>query len=117
VRAVLASAVLLATSCAAACANGDTPSREAWTVREAESITSIRGMSVRVRHCRGLGRGTNDATLRYRRFACVAGARRPAERFDTVGVFYELHPLGAYQGARSKYSLTNVRFVGGPGIP
>jgi hypothetical protein len=110
--------LILLSGVSAACADGSTPSDGGWTAREAESITSVRGMAVRVRHCRGLGRGRKDgAVVRYRRFACVAGARRPSERFDTVGVFYVLRPLGEYDGPRSKYRLTNVRFVGGPGIP
>jgi hypothetical protein len=99
-------------SCAAAgCADSDAD--RLWTVRQAESITSIRGTPVRVRHCRGLV-GSED---RYESFECLAGARTAFDQYDTVGVFYVLHPLGAYEGRRSKYRLSNVRFVGGPGIP
>jgi hypothetical protein len=114
---VVVSVALLWAS-AAACTDGSPASDRGWTARDAESITSVRGMTVRVRHCRGLGAGLKDgAVVRYRRFACVAGARRPSERFDTVGVFYVLHAVGEYDGARSKYRLADVRFVGGPGIP
>jgi hypothetical protein len=89
-----------------------------WTVRQAESISTIRGMHVRVRECRGLGHATrNDEARRFRRFACVASARRPGETYDTVGVFYDLRPLGTYDGPASKHALENVRFIGGPGIP
>ena len=99
-------------SCAAAgCADSDAD--RLWTVRQAESITSIRGTPVRVRHCRGLA-GRED---RYESFECLAGARTAFDRYDTVGVFYVLHPLGEYEGPRSKYRLSNLRFVGGPGIP
>jgi hypothetical protein len=84
-----------------------------WTVEQAESITSIRGTRVRVRECRGLG-GENG---RYERFDCLASTRTASDRYDTVGVFYVLQPLGAYDGPGSKHRLSQVRFVGGPGIP
>lgn len=71
-------------------------------------------MPVKVRGCRGIGRG--DAG-RFRRFDCVAGARLPTDPVDTVAVLYELRPEGPYDGARSRYTLAKVRFFGGPGIP
>jgi hypothetical protein len=98
----------------AACSGSDAPQREGWTVREAESITVIRGTPVNVRSCRGVG---DDGSGRFRRFECVAGARLETDPVDTVAVFYELRPIGSFEGARSRYVLMNVRFVGGPGIP
>jgi hypothetical protein len=97
----------------AGCARGDKSSEPLWSVRQAESITSIRGTPVRVRYCRGRG-GQAD---RYRSFECLAGARTASDPYDTVGIFYVLHPLGEYEGRRSNYRLSNVRFVGGPGVP
>jgi hypothetical protein len=103
---------------AVSCGTADTESMPRWTVRQAESISTIRGMRVRVRQCRGLGEATSDGgSRRFRRFACVAGARREGEAFDTVGVFYDLRPLGEYDGPSSRHALANVRFIGGPGIP
>ena len=106
-RAGLLFLLVLASGC------GDNSSARLWTVEQAESITSIRGTKVRVRECRGLG-GEDG---RYERFQCLASARTAFDRFDTVGVFYVLQPLADYDGPRSKHRLSNVRFVGGPGIP
>jgi hypothetical protein len=84
-----------------------------WTVDRAESITSVRGLDVRVRHCRGVGEGSRDGSaVRYQRLRCVAGARLKGERFDTVAVLYDIRPSGS-----SDYELENVSFTGGPGIP
>jgi hypothetical protein len=83
-------------------------------VREAESIRVIRGTPVNVRSCRGVGENESG---RFRRFDCVAGARLETDPVDTVAVLYELRPIGPFEGTRSRYTLTNVRFVGGPGIP
>jgi hypothetical protein len=84
-----------------------------WTVAEAESVTAVRGLPVRVRECRGLGDASRDgAVRRYERFRCLAGARLPGERFDTVAVRYEIRPTG-----ESDYELRRVSFIGGPGIP
>jgi hypothetical protein len=116
-RAVAALAVL-GTGIAVACADEDRASGPLWTVRQARSISTIRGMHVRVHECRGLGHAErDDRSSRSRRFACIAGARRPGETFDTVGVLYDLRPLGRYEGPASKRALENVRFIGGPGIP
>jgi hypothetical protein len=104
---------LLVVLVSAGCANGDKSSDRLWTVRQAESITSIRGTPVRVRHCRGRGGDAN----RFESFECLASSRAASDRYDTVGVFYVLHPLGEYEGRRSNYRLSNVRFIGGPGIP
>jgi predicted small secreted protein len=111
--------VVLVSYLGAACGGaGGAGSERLWTVRQAESIDTIRGMPVRVRECRGLG-GAEGEMPRYRRFECVAGARAASDRFEfeTLGVLYVLHPLGKYDGPRSKHRLTQVRFVGGPGIP
>jgi hypothetical protein len=86
----------------------------AWRVAEAESITVVRGTPVRNVECRG-ERGAGDG--RYRRFACVAGARLRGETLDTVAVLYDLVPRAQYEGPSSDHELENVRFVGGPGIP
>jgi hypothetical protein len=59
----------------------------------------------------------SDTVVRYRRFACLAGTHTKFQRYDTVGVFYVLHPLETYKGPFSRHRLTNVRFVGGPGVP
>jgi hypothetical protein len=84
-----------------------------WTARQAESVTTIRGLRVHVLGCRGLGRAvTRNHVPRYRHFRCTAGTRAPGERYDTVAVLYVLHPL---RGER--FALTNVRFIGGPGVP
>jgi hypothetical protein len=107
--------LLLLVSCVAAgCTDADAPSERVWTEHQAESITSVRGTPVRVRDCRGRGKKQDD---RYSSFDCLAGARNTLDRYDTVGVFYVLHPLGKYEGPTSAHRLTNVRFVGGPGIP
>jgi hypothetical protein len=89
-----------------------------WSVGQAKSIATIRSMRVRVRECRGFGRAlVEDGVRRYRHFRCVAGTRAPWERYDTIAVLYVLHPLGPYFGSRSRHTLTQVRFIGGPGIP
>jgi hypothetical protein len=83
-------------------------SSEGWTVERAEEVTNVRGLTVRVLECRGLGREQDG---RYKRFACRAGTRAPGEEAETVAVLYELHVRD------SGYVLRNVRFFGGPGIP
>jgi hypothetical protein len=88
-----------------------------WRIAHAKSISNVRGMPVRVRECRGLGRALIEGVNRYRHFRCVAATRAPWQMYDTVAVFYVLHPLGPYVGPRSPYTLTQVRFVGGPGVP
>lgn len=89
-----------------------------WRTDEAESISTVRGMTVRVTACRGCGQAEiDDGVRRYRRFRCVAGARAPWQQYDTVAVRYVVHPLAPYVGSRSRYALREVRFVGGPGIP
>lgn len=85
-----------------------------WTERQAESITTVRSLPVTVRSCDGLGEGDDD---RYTRFECLAGTRAAWESYDTIAVTYVLHPLGEYVGPQSRRRLTNVKFVGGPGIP
>jgi hypothetical protein len=88
----------------------DGDGREAgWTTVEAESIASVRGLPVEVRRCEGIGEAEEQ---RYRRLRCVAGARLPGERFDTVAVTFEVVP-----GEGERPRLENVRFFGGPGIP
>lgn len=89
----------------------------AWSELQAESVSVVRGLRVHVRDCRGLGRGqTLDGMVGFRRFECVAGARRPHQPIDTVAVTYVLRPLGPYEAARPQYALSNVRF-GGLGVP
>jgi hypothetical protein len=56
----------------------------------------------------------SDGTELYSRFECLAGTRARFQHYDTVGVFYVLHPLENYKGPRSRHRLTNVRFVGDP---
>jgi hypothetical protein len=91
------------------CGDGD----NAWTVARAEAINSVRGLPVRVRECRGRGQPLGDGPpARYRWLRCVAGARLPGERFDTVAVLFDVRPT-----SDDDHELENVRFVGGPGIP
>ena len=101
--------------------SGTEPEADALgTTRQAESVTSVRGLRVRVRHCRGLGRAARrDGAARYRRFECLAGGRAASDpyTFDTVAVLYVLRPTAEYDGPESEHRLTNVRFIGGPGIP
>jgi hypothetical protein len=89
----------------------------AWTERQAESISSIRGTRVHVRQCDGLARSrVAGRPARYRHFACLAGTRLSYQPIDTVAVTYVLHPLGKYRGRHSDYVASNVRFVG-HGVP
>jgi hypothetical protein len=103
--------------------DGTEPADDAlWTTGQAESVTLVRGLRVRVRHCSGLGGATHAAgagAARYRRFECLAGARAASDpyAFDTVAVMYALEPLAEYGGPESEHRLENVRFIGGPGIP
>jgi hypothetical protein len=83
----------------------------AWTVDRAESVTTIRGMAVRVVQCHGLGTSDEEEARRYRRFACEAGARRRGESYDTVGIHFVIRV-----SASGGYVLENVRFLG-PGVP
>jgi hypothetical protein len=106
-------AVALAIVFAAACSGGG-DSAPGWTEREAESITTIRSLPATVRGCEGLGESDDG---RYARFECLAGTRAAWESYDTIAVTYVLHPLDEYDGPRSRHRLTNVKFVGGPGIP
>ena len=107
--AALVPAAVLAAACSA---GGD--SGRFWTEPQAESITTVRSLPVTVRGCKGLGEGEDG---RYARFECLAGTRAAGEKYDTISVTYVLHPLEGYDGPRSSHRLTNVRFVGGPGIP
>jgi hypothetical protein len=92
-----------------ACGDGD----NAWTVAQAEAIDSVRGLPVRVRECRGRGQRLGDGGPgRFRQLSCVAGARLPGERFDTVAVLFDVRPT-----SDDDHELEHVRFVGGPGIP
>lgn len=98
---------------AAAGCSDDKPRSEGWTVRQAEAITTIRGMAVRVIRCRGFGKQRGDERpARYGRFACEAGTRRQGDTYDTVGIQYEVRVRGT-----SRFVLENVVFYGGPGIP
>jgi hypothetical protein len=102
----------------AACGGGEHVEDTYWDVRQAESITTIRSMRVHVLECHGVGpMRIVSGAHRYRRFSCLAGTRAPRDTYDTIGVFYVLHPLERYSGPDSRHSLTRVRFVGGPGIP
>jgi hypothetical protein len=106
--AAVAIAALLLSGCV-----GGREDSAGWTVEQAESITAIRGLSVRVASCRGLGQAESHGNvLRYARFACSAGARARGQPFDTVAVLYEVHVRDD-----SAHELQAVRFVGGPGIP
>jgi hypothetical protein len=96
----------------AGCSNG-AGTGDWWTVQQAEAMTTVRGMKVRVLECRGLGRRQLDGGVeRFRRFACEAGARRPGETYDTVGVLYTIRVVDS-----RTHVLESARFHGGPGIP
>jgi hypothetical protein len=111
----LASAALVpAALLAAACSESGGDSGRFWTEREAESITTIRSLPATVRGCDGLGESEDS---RYARFECLAGTRAAWQTYDTIAVTYVLHPLAEYEGPHSRHRLTNVKFVGGPGIP
>ena len=112
----LAAAVLLTTTIAGAEVHERlSPYWPAW---QAESISTVRGMPVRGRDCRGVGRAiVDDGVRRYRRFRCAARARAPWETYDTIAVLYMVHSLGPYAGPASPHTLTQVHFIGGPGIP
>jgi len=98
--------------------SGDGDSGPRWTERHAESIATVRSLPVNVLRCEGLGAAETDGARRsYSRFDCVGGTRATWEDYDTIAVLYELRPLERYDGPRSRHRLTNVRFVGGPGIP
>lgn len=110
--------LLLLAVVATGCATADSPHTPRWTEPEAAAITTVRGMPVRVVRCRGLGSNeSQDDRKAFARFDCLAQTRAPWQRYDTITVTYVLHPLGEYEGARSPHRLTNVHFVGGPGIP
>jgi hypothetical protein len=103
---------------AAGCAGADTADEPRWTEPEATAITTIRGMPVRAVRCRGLGpQEIRDDRKTFTRFDCLAQTRAPWQRYDTVTVLYVLRPLDEYERHRRPHRLTNVRFVGGPGIP
>jgi hypothetical protein len=99
----------------AGCAGDDPP---AWTVAEAESIPSVRGLGVEDQRCKGIGHSYGEApSRRFRRFDCVAGARNPTDEVATVAVHYRLRAIGEYEGPESKHELERAQFYGGPGIP
>jgi hypothetical protein len=109
-------ALFLALACG--CTGGASADTELyWTAEQAESIRSVRGLTVRRSECRGQGEPVESG--RYRHFRCVAGARATSDPYpiDTVAVLYVLHPRARYQGPASQHRLTDVRFIGGPGIP
>ena len=106
-RGSIALLLVLATLGSAACSRDGSPDR-GWTTTQGEAISSVRGLPVRVRSCRGIGPANGG---RYVRLACAAGARLPGEDFDTVAVTFEVVPR------RDGYELENVHFFGGPGIP
>ena len=110
----LSGAALLPAAMLAAACSGDGDSGHFWTEREAESITTIRSLPATVRGCEGVGESEDG---RYARFECLAGTRAAWETYDTIAVTYVLHPLAEYEGPRSRHRLTDVKFVGGPGIP
>ena len=132
VAALAAAILILGTSLLAAALEGGRGSPEAlpaadrvgtrgpsyWTVREAESIATVRGVPVHVKGCDGIGPSRQTlAVARYGRFACEAGTGLDWESFDSVAVTYTLVPLGPYEGGCSQFALREVRFVGGTGVP
>ncbi|MGH3085294.1 MAG: hypothetical protein ACRDNP_14820 [Gaiellaceae bacterium] len=115
---VLLAAAVVVTTIGFDAARGHNRPGAHWRVAEAESISTVRGLRVRARECRGLGKGvTVGGRRRFRHFSCVAGARASWQTYDSVAVLYVLHALGPYVGPRSRPTLTDVRFIGGPAIP
>jgi hypothetical protein len=110
IRSALQGIVLAVITFTSAC-GGETGG---WTVPQAETIATVRGMRIHNSDCRGEPPSRSE---RYQRFTCVAGTGLPSDRYDTVAVTYVLRPLGEYRGAASKYVLSDVHFIGGPGIP
>lgn len=111
--AIAIGAALLGLACSG---RGGAPGRM-WTEAQAESISVVRGLPVRVQRCRGLGRGRETGkTIVYARFSCLAGARLAGQPIDTVAITYLLRPLGPYAGPSSRCVLTDVHF-GGLGVP
>jgi hypothetical protein len=106
--------ILLAAALGAPLADAHDRPGNFWNEKQAESITTIRGTPVRVRKCEGVGKARERVL--YRHFSCVAGTRLASQPIDTVAVTYTLHPLGEYSGRRSRYALTNVKFIG-HGVP
>jgi hypothetical protein len=49
--------------------------------------------------------------------SAASQARFDRYGIDTVAVVYVLRPLAPYDGPSSSHSLSDVRFVGEPGIP
>jgi hypothetical protein len=92
----------------AACSRDGGPAH-GWTTTQGEAISSVRGLPVHVRSCRGIGPANGR---RYARLSCAAGARLPGEHFDTVAVTFEVVPR-----RDERYEIENVKFFGGPGIP
>jgi hypothetical protein len=110
---VLAGSSCLVVGCGSSNDSAEPSAGRLWTPAQAASISSIRGLPVRVRQCHGRG----EKAKRYRSFRCVAGARAAGDRYDSIGVLYVLEPLGSYRGPTSPHRLRDVRFIGGPGIP
>jgi hypothetical protein len=89
-----------------ACGEGSAPPTY-WSVEEAESIKRVRGTPLVITDCKGLGDGRDS---RYRRFRCTGRVVAPTVPQLPVRVRYVLNPRGAYQGRRSAYLATSVRF-------
>jgi hypothetical protein len=114
---LLGAALIVGASLLTGCA-GSARDELRWTEREAESITTVRSLPVRVLDCKGLGAAeVEDEQRSFARFDCVGGTRAAWETYDTIAVYYLLRPLEPYDGPRSRHRLTRVRFVGGPGVP
>jgi hypothetical protein len=98
--------IVVVCALAAGC-GGDSPPSRFWTVEEAESIKVVRGTRLAITDCRGLGETRDSA---YRRFRCTGRVVAPATPQLPVRVRYVLNPRGVYQGRRSAYLATSVRF-------
>jgi hypothetical protein len=89
-----------------ACGDGSAPPTY-WSVEEAESIKRVRGTPLAITDCKGLGDARDSA---YRRFRCTGRVVAPAVPQLPIRLRYVLNPRGAYQGSRSAYLATSVRF-------
>jgi hypothetical protein len=99
--------LLLVFAAVVAPACGESRPAEFWTVKQAESIKSIRGTTLETTTCTGIGASRASG---YRRFSCT-GKTTPRSLPDLpVRVRYVLDPRGEYRANRSAYLATNVRF-------
>ena len=99
--------LLIAVAVVAATACGESRPAEFWTLKQAESVKSIRGTTLDTTSCTGLGTSRGSG---YRRFSCTGATTPSALPELPVRVRYVLNPRGEYRGRRSAYVATDVHF-------